>query len=487
MTDNYSRATIAPSEMSLSSDRQAVSGVLVSNTMVCEVSRLLVSGDRFADRQTLLDSSSGARLDQLRMLDLFSLIEAAILNERLYTLPCKPPNDEQWLVLRNALTNAGILEVLHTRNVHSVLANSISRTIESAAKSLDPASRGANLNLQNVLQQFFVIDSDHDDASEAEKRQDQSTDTSRILIPESTYDDPDDPEAVWNENDQTMVEPDSLDELRTQLSAHLAPKEYEEYEGSGAYESPHMRKKAFSVLRSMYYIYAAESFMLPYWPQYTRQKFARRFPNYLDTSTRNKLYQILATSFRASVADLFDDQHEHVTLIPPFSTIVFDASRSVEDIPNKLLQVREQFASLRQRMSSLEAERKSARTLKDRRRVLNEIRRLCESAAKRFKQPSTIKLETVLRFVPELTKPLLEPVLEPTNPKSYLEGFNLLLKSAEWLKQWFSDRPLSPLFDVWAKVDSISDYEKLISKVFGQRFYYAEKLKDVAVSALVRP
>src|ERR1700730_6113746 len=132
-------------------------------------------------------------------------------------------------------------------------------------------------------------------------------------------------------------------------------------------------------------------------------------------SIRTQVYGRLSKAFKVTVTEVFDDQGEHVTFIPPFSTLVLEASDTLEDIPDKLLEVREQYTKLRQRMYSLDEERVAAKTFKERKRCLIAIRNLLDTAAKKFQQPNTLRLETLIRYIPEVTKPLVAP----TDPSSY--------------------------------------------------------------------
>lgn len=59
------------------------STVLISNTMLCEASRILVNPPEFFQSP------------QIRLLDLMSVIECLILYENVLTLPCRVP-DVQW-------------------------------------------------------------------------------------------------------------------------------------------------------------------------------------------------------------------------------------------------------------------------------------------------------------------------------------------------------------------------------------------------------
>jgi len=94
---------------------------LISNTSVCEVSRLLVEQEP-SNRQKYSQWDQSDK-DQLRVIDLFSLIEAVVLHEHLYTLPCTPSGDVAQLSLRNELISAGVLQELDTRQDHPDIAD----------------------------------------------------------------------------------------------------------------------------------------------------------------------------------------------------------------------------------------------------------------------------------------------------------------------------------------------------------------------------
>lgn len=99
---------------------------LISNTMVCEVSRLFEVSD--VPRSNPYERMS----DKLRIADLFSLIEALVLHEKLFTLPASLSSDAPDLRLRSRLVSAGVLEPLDTATSHPELAklvlNGIART-----------------------------------------------------------------------------------------------------------------------------------------------------------------------------------------------------------------------------------------------------------------------------------------------------------------------------------------------------------------------
>ena len=85
------------------------------------------------------------------------------------------------------------------------------------------------------------------------------------------------------------------------------------------YKSGRARIDLASFLREMYYIVVSEQYVLPYWPQFTRLSFSKRFPNYFDATFRTKLFRRVAQALKFTVTEAFDDLGEQVAFIPPFS------------------------------------------------------------------------------------------------------------------------------------------------------------------------
>src|ERR1041385_4819236 len=102
---------------------------LISNTMLCEASRLI---DSHNDQLTWEWDSASA----YRVADLLSLIEAVSLHGTLYTLPARVDSEADSLRLRNELISRGIVKVLDTSAAHESLAQSILLTLSNTRNSV---------------------------------------------------------------------------------------------------------------------------------------------------------------------------------------------------------------------------------------------------------------------------------------------------------------------------------------------------------------
>lgn len=245
------------------------------------------------------------------------------------------------------------------------------------------------------------------------------------------------------------LEADSLEECeRSLLGLWIS-------DASGAYVH------CTSVLRDMYYVLAAETFELPYWPQFTRQQLTKQFPNYFYKQQLLQLYSQLAKEFKATVTDIFDDHKEELTFVPPFASLVLARSSKPHEVVAQILEVRDEYASLRQKLSELDEERSKARSIAARLNVRKRQRYLLNELASAFDRPSIMGLEGVVRYVPQLMK----PAMKPTDPTSY--SAELLLLPAKQLARWWKRRPISKFFVLADKLKHTEDYPTLVQRLFG--------------------
>jgi len=383
-----------------------------------------------------------------------------VLHEHLYTLPCRRAPDYGGLSLRNELVAAGVLRELDTRNEHAALAGLIHRSLIEFQNAQPSSADRSPTGLGNYdraraafVAQFLEIPLGDGVAQDLGDKEAEHSGTLH------------DSRETMSQYSATVSDPSTFEQLVGRLIASV------DQMGSGNYDDD--KEDRGALLREMYYIVASECYSIPYWPQFTRLRFAKLFPNYFDRSFRTKLFRKVAEAMKCSVTEAFDDLREQVAFVPPFSSVVFERSSRPEDIPHSLLEVRDEYRGLRQNLIELESARQTATSIKERRRLRERQRLILENSAKSFDRPKTVTLEGVIRYLPEIAK----PVAAPLNPTSY--GAELLLKPVQWISEWWRRRPVAPVFDLAAHVESIADYSKLINKVFGNRFYYAEPWERV--------
>ena len=381
--------------------------------MLCEVSRLLTE-DHSVARDWHADRITG-----IRVTDLLSLIEAISLHDTLYTLPARLDSEAQNLQLRHELTSRGIVKVLDTSEIHASLAKSILLSFSKVNNAVSMTEE-----LHDELAAFLMI----------------GTRSSHSQLDNSFYDD--------LGQRSPASEADSLEECEKLLIGWY-------WSRTGAYQH------CTSIMRDMYYVLAAETFGIPYWPQLTRRKFTSQFPNYLNENQLLQLYSQLAKEFKATVTDIFDDHKEELTFVPPFASLVLARSSKPQDIVDRILEVRDEYAGLRQKLSDLEEERSHATSIAERLEVRKRQKYFLNELASAFDRPSSINLEGVIRYIPQLMK----PAMKPTDPTSY--SAELLLLPARQLILWWKRRPIAKFFVLADKLKQTEEYPTLIQRLFG--------------------
>lgn len=419
---------------------------LISNTMVCEVSRLVNTTGDVPGHRWMRGSTQDMR--GIQLLDLFSLIEAVVLHEKLYTLPARSTDVVSNLQLRAALIDAGILCELSTAGAHTEIARMLLDGLGSVRDPVKVAGSssviGQRINfekrIRDDLAEFLLVL----EQAKTEARQQSRQKQARPPLLNDSID------YYLAGGSSANIPLDTFENFGQHLIGWI------EYRSSGAYE------QCTSVLRDAYYIFAAEHFGLPYWPHFSRIEFSRIFPNFFDKATRLQLYTRVANAFRANVEDVFDDADEHIAYIPPFATLVLDRCNSAADLIREILALRDEYASLRMGFARLEDERRSALTIKDRVRSRRRQKLLLDDVGRQFENPAILRLESVVRYVPDLN----ELNVRPASPSQYAGSCAAM--PLELIAKWWRRRPVSKLFELKERLERVHSYEHLVHKVFGQ-------------------
>jgi hypothetical protein len=318
---------------------QRPSSAVVSNTMIAEAGRLL-QGDADGGHPF-----KGAKYNEMRLLDLFSVIEAVCLYDNIVTLPSGPNSTKnEHSELFQALKRKRIIDDLAIKDKHQEVGTTIIITLRQVG-DFKVVAGGASINgkrpidfagIEHEIQEFF-----------AETPQVDATSKRRFEPPNIFT--PVDYSAGGGTSSQMLFET-SFEGFAKKLVGWI------EYHESGVYEF------CTSVLRDMYYIFVSEALGCSCWPQFNRVHFARRFPNYLGKNTRSKLHLKLANEFEVAVGELNATFGSSFHFVPPFAALVLDRCQSVKEIPNGTLEVRHEFQHLRADIQKLEGEMRDATT-----------------------------------------------------------------------------------------------------------------------------
>ena len=410
---------------------------LVSNTLICESSRLLIDSESDITKNYFHRNHNSHR----RLFDLISLIEAVILNEQLYTLPTSSDLSKEKLSLRHRLIEEGILIELDTSAYHNELSKLIIEYLRKVEKPVKVGGSAAVIGteisfekIEGLVKSFFE--------GKREEKDDQYYD----FGPKPTLNDSF--ELHHHGSPSEIVHLDSFDGMVKSLIGWI------EYYGSGSYQH------CTSILRDIYYVLVGEFLGIPYYPQSTRLEFSRKFPNYFDKNFSTRLYKTVAKSFSTTVAEVYEFSSQSVNYIPPFSTILFNQTKHKDGIIDSLIKLRNDYVDLRRNLTDFQVQKEQARDFKMLKRISTREKELLEKVAAPFKTDSKLRLEKAIKYIPDLVKPATDPM----NPTKY--SSNLILQPAEWIRDWWIKRPVRKLVQVSNKLNKVPDYRALISKFF---------------------
>ena len=220
------------------------------------------------------------------------------------------------------------------------------------------------------------------------------------------------------------------------------------------------------VLRSNGYLVIAAVNGMDYFPDFDRAPFAAAMIKNLYQSLPRKVYERVAEALNANAVGGKDQLIYEWTLnatmpIPPVAALVLHRSSTLNDIPGRLLEVRQEFARYREHFREFRAKLQAADTLKERRRLQRQYHGLLAAAS--GPDHEVISVSEALNFAEKLV-----PVaMAPTMPTSYSAA--LVVQPAQWLRRWWQRRPLAVLFRLDSKLPRIDEYARLIARLWGEQ------------------
>jgi hypothetical protein len=407
-----------------------IGSALLSNTTACEASRLLLP-DEVTEH------------DPYQICDLMSLMDSAVLHEQIYYLPGSLPEDVPRLELRNRLIEIGALTSLPIGDDHNLIGEALMASL-STDREYCAITRGPGGSYHSFeshrprLMEALGLVSVMDQTKDGEPAQE-----------DYVWDNRADKSVEGRYTQGRMIRAESFDDAAGILIPWLG-RGY-----TGRYED------SVKSLREMYYVFASEHYSLPYLASVYIQNAQRKFPNYFKPSVRVDLYQQLATALRTTVDTVAQEFDGPIFFIPPFSALVFDRAATPADIPTEMLALRAEYSGFRNKMTELEHDRLEARSLNDRMKALRRLEQLGKEVARPFDEPSRVKLEPALRYIPDA----VDLAVNPTNPTGWAKV--LLGLPTEALLSWYRRRPVAKLVRAGRTVGSLAEYGSLLRKHFG--------------------
>ncbi|WP_146075366.1 hypothetical protein [Streptomyces sp. Ru71] len=441
------------------------SAVIVDQTAVCESSRLLdhapvgrefgfylgrglYSGIGLQYRTAI--QSWWLPSNEERLIELSALLDAILLYENLFVLASENPPDGDRLTLRSALLDRGILRVLDTRPY----SHPISSELESF--------------LANAHSTGYRLDTWHSLADPRAVAQ-----TVRACLELST------PPSGWSSHYEPKE--DLAEGLRGALEGVLADrwlvervKELErEYHKDplralalelldhiGYFESGSVIA-GISHLRTFVYWRLSEHANMPFSPSLRRLAEYHRMTEYVRESAQERVYGAVADAFRSTVSEVFEGEQPAILYLPPALALFLETFRRGKDITKSVDHLREEYAPLRKMLAKYQEDISNSATLGQARTAKRKFNESLTRISEKFDNPHPAFVNQALDIVPSVASMAADPL----NVEKYAE--NLVQRPVEWLRNWWLNRPLSPIFKLRDHLLALRDYGNLLQEATG--------------------
>lgn len=382
-----------------------------------------------------------------KLLNLSILLDAIALHENVYVLKGEVPRESQALLLRQILLEKGIVKVLDTLPFEEQIVKEFSEYLNQISEQ---ARWKAHRYEQTEAQAALL------DGISLFMRADFSREPGPTLAYATFYD------------------------LATLKEIELPYHGDEKFNSAEVYENPMLLLGRYLVegfgysptdsdpitsqsplLRTFLYWRVSEHAGVSFYPS------ARRIAQYELLRTEvaklvsEDVMKILTENFQEMVSAAYSRDVEVPIKMPPTLAIFLDIYRDTKDLSTSIIRFRQFFAKTRRALAEAEDSLASVRTVGGRQKAVKRIAKTAAALNTDLNRADDIVLKDALEFVPEILKPLSNP-LDPTNYSS-----RLLSRPIEWIRHWWISRPLRPVYNVKSRLSNIAQYQVLLDETLG--------------------
>ncbi|HWT05784.1 MAG TPA: hypothetical protein VN224_08505 [Xanthomonadales bacterium] len=221
--------------------------------------------------------------------------------------------------------------------------------------------------------------------------------------------------------------------------------------------------RASHMLRSYLYYSAAVSSGNTLVPDYPRVRLISAINDHLRlvvASVITQFQSLIRAELSADIDQLLAVERPLGVPLPAFSAILLSRASTIEELPARLLELRDEYTPLRSSLSHFRQELSHATNIAE----IADARRKVALAFSSISQELQSRSTTVDRLIgiADVASHGLELVANPASARP-----SMLSKPIDWLRQWWYRRPLIQSFDVLDELKQIRRYNQLAQKVFG--------------------
>jgi hypothetical protein len=222
-------------------------------------------------------------------------------------------------------------------------------------------------------------------------------------------------------------------------------------------------ERASHVLRSYLYYSNATAGRTAFVPDYPRIPYVSGINEQLrrlTTSVVERSQKLVHEELAGDIDQLLAVERPLGVPLPSFSAILLSRVSSVDDIPMKLLELREEYKSLRSSLYEFNLGLISAKTIGE----VGDARKRIDQAFRAVDSKMHQKT-TILDRLTSISEVASQGLKLSANPLS--ASASVLARPVEWLRGWWYRRPLAQLFSVLDELRQIKRYNELARNIFG--------------------
>ncbi|MCX5360749.1 hypothetical protein OG864_18765 [Streptomyces sp. NBC_00124] len=423
------------------------SSVLIDQTTLCEAARLLEGVSTPMARRTMGAVTPGTAE---RLAHLSTLLDALLLYDEVRVLDAQLPSDAEQLTLRRVLLDRRILRYVDTRALSVEVSEELTHFLR-AAEAGPRQSTGLHSHpyasadeVGRSVRQLL----DHAPASQSDG-----------LVHALHSDVEGDLAHWWIGKWAEALHADPVRILGTETLHFIG------YWSSGAITG------GVSHLRTFVYWRTAAHLRIPFLPSLRRLPVYHLMTDHVRRTVQDRVYEVVADSFRATVAEVYEDEEPLALYLPPALSLFLDHLRAHGDIAAAVDALRHQHRRLRRSLAELQQTLDTSSSLGEARAARKRLKAALETLRADLDPGDRTAGGTVDQLI-EIVPGVVKAAANPLDVGGYADA--LLARPSDWIRSWWLRRPVRSALRLSTRLEDLSRYDRLLEEATGHRCDPAE-------------
>jgi len=187
----------------------------------------------------------------------------------------------------------------------------------------------------------------------------------------------------------------------------------------------------------------------------------KRMTVHVRQTAQERVYDAIADAFHATVAEVFESEQAMTLYLPPALSLFLEQLRQGNDVAASIDYLRKKYAPLREMLAKCQEDISNSATLGEARAAKRKFNESLIRVSEKFENPHQAFANQVFDIVPSVANIAVDPL----NVEKYAE--NLVQRPVTWLRTWWLNRPLRPIFKLRDHLLALRDYGSLTQEAIG--------------------